>query len=282
MNSPGTQDQSLGRSKSIETGLSWTPNDIGLFLRGARADARLADLLNGSASSKKAEQVVRQATALHIRASAFDQLYAETAGDPWLSASPRYRYQARKYDALVSMLPAGRRFPRALDIGCGAGLLTRRLAPVCDSIMAVDISAVAIQYARERNSSLDNISFEQHDILQADSEGWSEAFDLIVIADTIYYLPGEALSDSSLKSMALRFARMLAPCGLLLVANHFFLTIDAASQLTRRIHSALEWSPTLRTVKKSRRAFYLAGLFARTSEREPLSPHIVPAQPHCG
>lgn len=220
----------MSAEPGLETGpaprFSWTPYDTGLFLRSARADSRLADLLG---SSKFAPQRNRGAAAASpaTRAAAFNQLYAENEGDPWRSASARYRYQARKYDALVAMLPERRRFARALDIGCGAGLMARRLASRCDSILAVDISSVAIEYARQWNPSLDNVSFQQHDILRPDRDDWTAAFDLIVVADTLYYLPGEVLSEAGLKSLALRCGRMLSPGGLILVANQFFFAIDA-------------------------------------------------------
>lgn len=54
-----------------------------------------------------------------------EAIYAADA-DPWLAASARYRYQHRKYEVLISLLPT-KHFKRALDLGCGLGLLSRRL-----------------------------------------------------------------------------------------------------------------------------------------------------------
>ena len=83
--------------------------DVGLFLRSARTDAR-----------------IRRLRSTLGPAGALEAVYAADP-DPWASASPRYRYQRRKYEALASLLPP-RRFRRALDLGCGLGLLSRRLA----------------------------------------------------------------------------------------------------------------------------------------------------------
>src|SRR5690348_627447 len=91
-------------------GFFMTVRDIGLWARSAKADARLRRLRAGRGA-----------------AAAFDQLY-RAAGDPYGAELPRYRYQRRKYEGLLSLLPR-RRYRRALDLGCGLGSFTRKLAP---------------------------------------------------------------------------------------------------------------------------------------------------------
>jgi hypothetical protein len=63
-----------------------TPRDIGLFLMSARTDATIAWL--------RATDGAR---------AAFEAVYARW-NDPWAAASPRYRYQRRKYEQVVSVL----------------------------------------------------------------------------------------------------------------------------------------------------------------------------------
>ncbi len=217
-----------------------TLRDIAFWVRSARADAALARL-RGSEGS----------------AAAFDQLYAARS-DPFASVSPQFRYQRRKYHALLSMLPK-RSYRRALDVGCGLGVLTRLLAGHADHVLGIDLSAVAAEQARLLSADQPNIEFAQGDITAWRDDG--TRFDLIILADVVYYL--SPLDDSVVESLASRIAGMLAPDGLLLLVNHFFFTIDPASRMTRKIHDSFRSSPNLTSVAEHRRAFYLATLLQR-------------------
>ncbi len=220
------------------------PRDIGLFLRSARTDRAIA--ARQSAEGSRA---------------AFEAAYAGGA-DPWASANPAYRYQRRKYEVLAGLLP-DRPFARALDLGCGHGLFARHLAPRAGHVLGLDLAQAAIDQARKLSAHLPNLAFEQADLtdLPAELDG---QFDLVVVADTLYYL--SPLPDALLKAMALRVARLLAPGGLCLLANHFFFSADAESRLSQRIHRAFAWSPALSVVSEHRRAFFLASLLQAASE----------------
>ena len=218
-----------------------SPRDIGLFLRSARTDAKVLDLRRTIGA-----------------AAAFDAVY--DAGDPWASADPRYLYQRRKYDVLLGLLPK-RRFARALDLGAGSGMLSRKLAAHADLVLGIDISATAMALAVAASTHLPGLSFRQGDVLDlpADLDG---CFDLLVVADTLYYLP-PPLADDTLKALAQRLARLLRPGGVCLLANHYFSGTDADSRLSRRIHQAFAWSPALELVAEHRRPFYLASVLER-------------------
>ncbi|MES0179064.1 class I SAM-dependent methyltransferase [Mesorhizobium sp. M0025] len=177
-----------------------SPRDIGLFLRSARTDA-----------------VIMQERQRLGNASAFDAAYAR--GDPWASGDPRYLYQRRKYDALLRLLP-DERYGRVLDLGAGVGHFTRRLASRSDDVVGVDIAQSAVDQARQLHADIPNLEFLRGDIL-ALPELLDGGFDLVVIADTIYYLP-PPIEDWMLKAVATRTARLLRPGGLLLLCNHFF------------------------------------------------------------
>jgi SAM-dependent methyltransferase len=218
--------------------------DVFLFLRSARSDAKLGTLMGGGAKP----------------AAAFDRLYAEAdENDPWASASPLYRYQRRKYDGIVALLPERRRFRSSLDLGCGTGLLAERLTDHSDEVLGLDISAVAIGRARVRTAGQAGLEFAQADLLQLDP-ALDGRFDLVVVADALYYLPTEALTDSGLKVLAARLARLLAPDGVLLLANHYFSGMDGDSRRSRRIHDAFTWSPAMTLLATHRRPFWLASL----------------------
>ena len=224
-----------------------SPGDIGLFLRSARTDARI----NGLRS-------------LVGNVTAFDDVYQ--SGDPWGSGDRRYHYQSRKYDILASMLPPGR-FRHALDLGCGLGQFSSKLASRADRVLGIDISSRAVERAGEANAHVANLDFMQGDMLTLPEE-LDGRFDLVVINDTIYYLP-PPIEDTVLKLVALRTARLLKPGAIMMLCNHYFFAGDPNSRLSRRIHDAFTWSPGLELRSEHRRPFYLISLLARPVRTPP-------------
>lgn len=218
-----------------------SPRDITLFLRSARTDAAIERDRVGDNDQ-----------------AAFDRAYGGHGGDPWASGDRRYRYQRRKYDVIAALLPPGRRFAQALDLGSGLGLLGRRLAGQADAVLGLDISRRAVEHARALNADVPGLCFDQGDIrdIPASMDG---RFDLVAIADTIYYLP-RPLTDATLKALAMRLSRLLMPGGLCLLANHYFFAADPDSRVTRRIHHAFRWSPGFTVLSEHRRPFYLVSL----------------------
>ena len=214
------------------------PRDFTLFLRGARTDAAIARTRATSGAR-----------------AAFEEAYTRS-GDPWASAAPRYRYQALKYERIMALLPAGR-FRRVLDLGCGLGLLSQHLARRSDAVLGLDVAEAAVGHARKRAAGIPHLTFGQADILDL-SSGLDGRFDLVVAADALYYL--SPLSDDLLKTLSARLARLLAPGGVLVLANHFFFAADPDSRLTRRIHDAFTWSPHLSATGHHRRPFFLVTL----------------------
>lgn len=211
--------------------------DVGLFLRSARTDASLRRLRPALGA-----------------AGALEAVYAADP-DPWASASPRYRYQRRKYETLVSLLPP-RHFGRALDLGCGLGLLSRHLAARADAVVGVDVSPSAVARARALHADRPNMRFETHDLLHLPPS--FGGFDLVVVADVLYYL--SPLDDALLEATAARVADLLAPGGTCLLADHYFFRADPESRRSRRIHDAFARSPRFAVLAEHRRPFYLVTL----------------------
>jgi SAM-dependent methyltransferase len=215
-----------------------TPRDIGLFLMSARTDATIARL--------RATDGAR---------AAFEAVYARW-NDPWAAASPRYRYQRQKYEQVVGML-SGRHFRRALDLGCGLGLLAQLLAPHVDELLGLDIAEAAVERARQRAAEFPNLRFEQADILDL-PRTLDHSFDLVLLADTLYYL--SPLDDATLERMALRVADLLTPGGLCVLVNHYFFAVDPDSRVSRRIHRAFTRSPRFRLESERRKPFFLVSM----------------------
>lgn len=111
----------------------------------------------------------------------FDGIFAAD-DDPWsLANSP---YEAAKFARTIAVLD-DRRYAAALEIGCAHGVLTHRLAPWCDDLLAIDISAKAIGYARGRCEEFRQIRFER--VAFPDEAPAIEFCDLVLLSEVVYY-----------------------------------------------------------------------------------------------
>jgi SAM-dependent methyltransferase len=74
-----------------------------------------------------------------------------------------YDAELRRHDEILRRACRVRAEDHVLDIGCGTGETTRRAARTARTALGVDISAPAIEQARERAEGLDNVTFEHAD-----------------------------------------------------------------------------------------------------------------------
>jgi 2-polyprenyl-3-methyl-5-hydroxy-6-metoxy-1,4-benzoquinol methylase len=111
----------------------------------------------------------------------FDRLWSK--GDFWEIESSEY--ERARLGRLVEVL-GGNRYERALELGCGAGAFTRRLAEKSDRVLAVDVSEEAIARARA-NPAPRGIEWRAANAMDLDlaAEG---PFDLVVLVETVCYL----------------------------------------------------------------------------------------------
>ncbi len=102
-------------------------------------------------------------------------------GDFWNFGSSEYE---RVRCARLLTILAGRRYTRALEIGCGAGYFTRLLAGIADQIVAFDIAPAAIARARTLGTDLRQVEFR---VANAMDYEWRAdgPWDLVVCSDTI-------------------------------------------------------------------------------------------------
>lgn len=151
----------------------------------------------------------------------FHTLYAEQ-DDPWeFEKSP---YEAAKYKATLAALPRAH-YHQALEIGCSIGVLTEKLAPRCQRLLALDVSEAAISQARTRCREFSQVRFEQRHLPQ--EFPLAERFDLILLSEVGYYF-----SITDLSVLRARIAATLAPHGHLLLVHftgptNYPLTADA-------------------------------------------------------
>lgn len=154
----------------------------------------------------------------------FDALY-EKSEDPW-----RFRtrwYEQRKRRITMAVLPH-ERYERGLEVGCSIGMLTALLAPRCEHLLALDISAKAAEQARELVPSGAEIHVQ--DIVQEFPGG---EFDLIVLSEVGYYWNPEDLRATLRKIFA-----SLTPEGVL-VACHWRYPVADYPLTGDQVHAAI-------------------------------------------
>ncbi|MBI4424577.1 MAG: methyltransferase domain-containing protein [Elusimicrobia bacterium] len=128
-------------------------------------------------------------------------------------------YETRRFEAMLALV-ADRRHESALEVGCAEGRFTALLAPRCGRLVAVDLSAAALERARR------NVASPQVAWTRANIRDWlpAERFDLIVLGDVAYYLgdPKKGPSfDKAYSEFCGRVRSWLRPGGRVLLANGF-------------------------------------------------------------
>jgi len=166
----------------------------------------------------------------------FETLYAQS-DDPWDVRCAWY--EQRKRAILLASLgkPCYR---SAFEPGCGNGEMSVALAARCESLLACDGAASALDAARRRvpDAAARGIHFETRR-LPAD---WplDDTFDLIVLSELLYYFDEDAIA-----SMLARAAANLAPDGELVLC-HYLHDFDDRITLTATVHAIADALPGLR------------------------------------
>jgi SAM-dependent methyltransferase len=135
-------------------------------------------------------------------------------GDCWDYESSAF--ELSKYERQIALL-GGTRHRRVLEIGCGAGVFTRRLADCAEHIHAVDVSAAAIAKARAAGIAPDRVEFTSNNIMDYHFSG-DPTWDLVVMSETIYYL-GWLYRFYEVCWLASQLFECTTPGGKLLMAN---------------------------------------------------------------
>ncbi len=134
----------------------------------------------------------------------FEELY-RVEEDPWqIGTADSERYQI--YLEFLGRQTPGGGFASALDLGCGKGAFTARLASLARRVTGVELSEIAVAKARAAHPE---IRFLQGDARRlADLALPGRSFDLVVCSDLIaYFTPREA--EAFLREVS----RLLAPGG---------------------------------------------------------------------
>ena len=142
-----------------------------------------------------------------VSAEYFEKLYAESK-DPW--NFERSTYEQNKYKNTLKAIPKGK-LKKALEIGCSNGVFTSMFAPRCEDLLAIDLSKVALESAKERCAEISNCRFLQWDIAQGLPEN---NFDSIILSEVGYYFKKEKLRE-----IFKEIADKLLPKGILVMVH---------------------------------------------------------------
>ncbi len=96
-----------------------------------------------------------------------------------------------------------------LEIGCGKGNFSRKLAGRAAQVMALDLSPNMLRQARERSAHLHNITYVEADFVEYPAP--SGAYDAIVSIATLHHLPLEQAFQ--------KISTLLKPGGVLAVLD---------------------------------------------------------------
>jgi peptidoglycan/xylan/chitin deacetylase (PgdA/CDA1 family)/SAM-dependent methyltransferase len=195
----------------------------------------------------------------------FERVFARDR-DPWHYTSA---YEQTKYEQTLNLLPPGS-IGRALEVGCAEGHFTLQLAPRVASLVAADISSIALQRAATRCARHNNVHFVRLDLVTDQLPG---PFDLVVCSELLYYVGDR----EDLKAAVRKLAEALTPGGYLLHA-HAHLLVDDPDRTgfdwnmpfgARAIGEVMKDTQSLRLAKELRTPLYRIQLFRHGTPDSP-------------
>jgi 2-polyprenyl-3-methyl-5-hydroxy-6-metoxy-1,4-benzoquinol methylase len=171
-----------------ETGRYWLPPEhAGSLTRAAAADNMavfaqyIAEL--GSVETDIVECFRHGGGVPYSKYKRFHEVMAEDSGQSVMSALDSH---------IVPLVPGlAERLERGitmLDLGCGRGRIIHRLATLYPKsrFVGVDLSAEAIDYAKQQAKGLANVEYRVQDLSDFDSTAEPEAYDFVTTFDAIH------------------------------------------------------------------------------------------------
>jgi trans-aconitate methyltransferase len=111
----------------------------------------------------------------------FDQLYR--IEDPWHMDNESERFRFEETNRLIQKHFG--HIETLLEIGCGEGHQTAKLAELCSQTYAIDISSRAVERARQR---CPQVTFSVGDVFSASILKSTTRFELVVACEVLYYM----------------------------------------------------------------------------------------------
>jgi SAM-dependent methyltransferase len=181
----------------------------------------------------------------------FKEMYGADP-DPW-SFETRW-YDNRKHTLTVAALPRAR-YRSAFEAGCSTGMLTARLAPRCDALLAVDAVDSAVASTARRLTAEPHVTVARAQL----PDDWPGAtFDLVVLSELGYYF-----DDRELDGLLARTVTALEPGGDL-VAVHWRRPVAEHARPGDEVHARLAATPGLERTSRYEDADFVLEVYART------------------
>lgn len=124
---------------------------------------------------------------------------------------PYWNHNVHYHRVVLDAVPEG--CAEALDVGCGDGLLARKLAMKAGSVTAVDRSPAMIRTARDQTQGLANVRLLEADYLD-DPRLVEGAYDFVTAVATVHH--------ADFEEAIRRLQRLLAPGGRLMIVGLAF------------------------------------------------------------
>lgn len=187
-------------------------------------------------------------------AAFFERKYRRAA-DPWHFASDTG--ELARYECITDAL-AKQRYCRGFEPGCSIGVLTARLAPLCDALEAIDFSETALLAARERCARLSHVQFR---CLSLPDRLPATGFDLLVLSEIGYYF-----TSAEWQRIAGELVRAAEP-GTTLLASHWLGSSPDHRLSGDQVHAVFENEPLLRREHSERHPTFRLDRWTRIEER---------------
>jgi 2-polyprenyl-3-methyl-5-hydroxy-6-metoxy-1,4-benzoquinol methylase len=161
--------------------------------------------------------------------------------DPWsLDSNP---FERQRHELMLRMLDDGRTYNRALEVGCAAVAFTAALAKRSATLHVIDAMPEAIDRCRARLGHAPNVTYAVADI--GNSRGVGHAYDLIVVAEVLYYLESRQRIAAGVRKLA----GWLRPGGIVVFCS-LVDAVAARSRLGGAETTMLEWERVLDEVAR--------------------------------
>ncbi len=141
----------------------------------------------------------------------------------------RWNHNLHYHPRILAAAPAD--CGRALDVGCGQGVLTRELRSVSERVIGIDLDSPSIEFARAQGG--EGVEYVLGDFLEHSFEPAS--FDLVASVAALHHMDAEAGLE--------RMAQLVRPGGVLVVVGLAQsrqlgdFALDVAGAVATRVHT---------------------------------------------
>lgn len=147
------------------------------------------------------------------------------------SEADRWNHNIHYHPLLLHGVPAGAQ--AALDVGCGEGMLARKLRQLVLKVVAIDLHQASVESAKAQNDGVHDVDYIVGDFLTYPFEPAS--FDVIVSVATLHHM--DALAALTRMGELLKPGGRLAIVGVARSKYPVDLPFELAAVVAHRVHA---------------------------------------------